>query len=112
MIAYPDDILIYIQDERQGHVNAVWWVFEELRKHGLYANLKKCQFHKDKVRFLGYIVLAQKVQMEDKRIEVVRNWHKPKLMKDIQVFLDFAISTNVLSRALVRSLDHSFWCSK
>ena len=28
--------------------------------------------------------------MEDKRIEVVRNWLKPKLVRDIQVFIGFA----------------------
>ena len=28
--------------------------------------------------------------MEDKRIEAVKNWPKPKSLRDIQVFLDFA----------------------
>ena len=28
--------------------------------------------------------------MEDEEIEVVKNWHEPKLMRDIQVFLSFA----------------------
>ena len=33
---------------------------------------------------------AQEVQMEDERIEAVRNWPEPKLVRDIQVFLGFA----------------------
>ena len=41
VIVYLDDILIYNKDPSQAHVNAVWWVFEELRKNGLFANLKK-----------------------------------------------------------------------
>ena len=61
-----------------------------LRKNRLFANLKKCRFHQDKVRFLGYIVLVQKVQIEDERIEVVTNWPEPKLVKNIQLFLGFA----------------------
>ena len=72
------------------HVNAVCWVLEKLRKHGFFAKLKSCRFYKDKVCFLGYIVLAQEVQMEEERIEVVKNWPKPKSMRDIQVFLGFA----------------------
>ena len=56
VIVYLDDILIYIKDTGQGHVEAVQWVLGELRKHGLFANLKKCRFHQEEVCFLGYIV--------------------------------------------------------
>ena len=61
VIVYLDNILIYTEDVGQAYVNAVWWVLEELRKHGLFANLKKCQFHKNEVRFLGYVVSTQRV---------------------------------------------------
>ena len=39
------------------------WPFyiEELKKNGLFANLKKCYFYKDNVRFLGYVVSAQRI---------------------------------------------------
>ena len=65
IIVYLDIILIYNKNEGQGHVQAVWWVLDLLRKNGLFANLKKCRFHQDEVRFLGYIVSAQGVRMED-----------------------------------------------
>ena len=91
VIVYLDDILINTEDESQGYVEAVRWILDFLRKNGFFANLKKCRFHQDEVHFLGYIVLAQGVQIEDKRIEVIRNWPEPKLMRDIQVFLRFAI---------------------
>ena len=90
MIVYLNNILIYTEDADQAHIDAVCWVLEELTKHGLFANLKKCRFHKHEIRFLGYVVSAQRVRIEDKRIEAVRNWPKPKSMKDIQVFLGFA----------------------
>ena len=45
VIVYLDDILIYTEDAGQVHVEAVRWVLGELRKHGLFANLKKCRFH-------------------------------------------------------------------
>ena len=90
VIVYLDDILIYTEDEGQGHVEAVRWVLDLLRKNGLFANLKKCRFHQDEVRFLGYVVSAQRVRMEDERIEAVRNWTEPKSVRDIQVFLGFA----------------------
>ncbi len=66
------------------------WVLEQLQKYGLYANLKKCRFHKNEVRFLGFVISAQGIRMEEKRIEAVRNWPKPQSVRDIQVFLGFA----------------------
>ena len=90
VIVYLDDILIYTEDPGQAHVKAVCWVLDNLRKHSLFANLKKCRFHQDEVCFLGYIVSAQRVQMEDKRIEAVKSWPEPKSVRDIQVFIGFA----------------------
>ena len=56
VIVYLDDILIYIKNPGKAHVEAVQWVLEVLRKYGLYTNLKKCRFHKDMVRILGFVV--------------------------------------------------------
>ena len=87
---YLDNILIYTEDQGQGHVEAVRWVLDLLRKNGLFANLKKCRFHKDKVRFLGYVVSSQSIRIEDERIKAVRNWPEPKSIWDMQVFISFA----------------------
>ena len=89
VIVYLNDILIYTKDLGQGHIEAVRWVLDVLRRHRLFANLKKCRFHKDKVCFLGYIILAQGVKMEDKQIEVLKNWPELTSIKDIQVFINF-----------------------
>ena len=45
VIVYLDNILIYTKNTGQNHVEVVWWVLEELWKHGLFANLKKCHFY-------------------------------------------------------------------
>ncbi len=65
-------------------------MLNQLRKHSLYANLKKCRFYQDKVRFLGYIVSHQVIQIEEEQIKIVRDWPKPQSVRDIQVFLGFA----------------------
>ena len=90
VIVYLDDILIYTNDDRNGHVSAVWWVLEQLRKFSLFANLKKCWFHQEEVRFFGYMVFSKDICMEDKRIEAVKQWLELQLVRDIQVFLGFA----------------------
>ena len=58
VIVYLDNILIYIEDQGQGHIKAVLWMLDVLRRNKLFINLKKCWFYKDKVYFRGYIVLA------------------------------------------------------
>ena len=83
VIVYLNNIFIYTKDPNQVHINFVWWVFEELKNHGLFANLKNYQFYKNKVCFLEYVVLAQGVQIGDKKIEVVKNWLEPKSVHDI-----------------------------
>ena len=87
---YLDDILIYIKDPGQPHVEAVCWVLDQLRKYFFFANLKKCRFYQDKVCFLKYIVSSKKISMEAKKIKIVKDWLKPKSVRNIQVFLDFA----------------------
>ena len=83
VIVYLNDILIYIENQGRGHVEAVRWALNILRKNGLFANLKKCRFHKDKMGFLGYVVSSQGIQIKDERIEVIRNWPEPKSVRDI-----------------------------
>ena len=83
VIVYLDNILIYTKDPSQAYVNAIQWVFEELRKNSLFAKLKKCCFYKNEVCFLGYIISAQGVKIEEERIDVVKNWPEPKSIHDI-----------------------------
>lgn len=40
-------------------------------------------FNKDDLCFLIYVIFAQKVKMEDKRIEKVQDWPEPKSIKDV-----------------------------
>ena len=90
VIVYLDDILIYTEDPGQPHVETVCLVLDQLRKYFLFANLKKCCFHQDEVRFLGYVVSSKRISMEAERIKVVKKWPEPKSIQDIQVFLGFA----------------------
>ena len=68
----------------------VRWVLDVLRRYRLFANLRKCRFYKDEVCFLGYIVLAQEVRIEDEQIKAVKNWPELKSKEDIHVFIGFA----------------------
>ena len=66
---YLDNILVYTEDAGEPNMDAVRLVLEKFRKHGLYDNVKKCRFHQDEVRFLGFVISAQGIRMEEERIE-------------------------------------------
>ena len=83
VIVYLNNIFIYTKGPSQAHVNAIQWVLKRLKKHGLFGKRKKCQFYKDRVRFLGYVVSAYGVQMKDEKIEVMKNWPETKSVHDI-----------------------------
>lgn len=56
VIVYLDDILIYIEEETQGYVETIYYVLNQLQKNGLFLNLKKCYFYKNKGWFLAYVI--------------------------------------------------------
>ena len=51
---------------------------------------EKCEWHKSKANVLAYIISAQGVEMDQKRIKTVLEWNAPETVKDIQSVLDFA----------------------
>jgi transposase InsO family protein len=88
-VVYLDDILIFSQnqDEHRSHVKQV---LKKLRKFGLYANLKKCEFETDTVEFLGFIVSTEGVKMDERRVQTIKEWPIPTTIRELQVFLGFA----------------------
>ena len=72
VIAYLDNILIYLENKEQ-HTRHVKQVLQALDKYSLRLKLKKCEFHKTKVNFLGYVVGANRVEISKEKIKVVKN---------------------------------------
>ena len=83
VIVYLDDIFIYTKNSGKDYVEAIWWVLEVFKKYGLYANLKKCRFHQDEVRFSSFIVSTDSIRIEEKWINIVKKWPEPKSVWDI-----------------------------
>ncbi|KAL0167181.1 hypothetical protein M9458_039025 [Cirrhinus mrigala] len=89
VIVYINDILIYSRDMAE-HRHHVQQVLHKLREHRLYLKLEKCEFHRPSVHFLGYIISAEGVQMDQGKISVIQEWPQPLTVKELQRFLGFA----------------------
>ena len=55
LLVYLNNILVLSTTEYE-HENHLRLVFQEFREHKLQAKLKKCEFGKPHVKYLGYIV--------------------------------------------------------
>ena len=73
VVVYFDDILIYSKTEA-AHYNRVREVLAVLQANELYINLKKCSFLTDKLLFLGYVVSADVIHVDEDKVRAVREW--------------------------------------
>ena len=56
----------------------------------MYANLEKCTFCTDKVVFLGFVVSAHGVEVDEEKIKAVREWKPPQNVSQVRSFLGLA----------------------
>ncbi|KIK15995.1 hypothetical protein PISMIDRAFT_16094 [Pisolithus microcarpus 441] len=63
VMVYLDDILIYSHD-LESHRKHVKEVLCRLCCHSLYAKPKKCEFHRDSVEYLGYVLSPSGLTMD------------------------------------------------
>ena len=82
MLVYLDDILVFstIEYEHKHHLRLV---FQKLREHKLQAKLKKCEFCKPCVNYLGHVVGSGEVYVDQDNVAAVANWEAPKDIKGV-----------------------------
>ena len=89
-VALLDDVIIYSEDP-QLHVTHVRAILQILRENQLYAKVEKCEFNKDHMTFVGYMVSKAGIGMDPAKVSAILNWPSPKSVKEVQYFLGFAI---------------------
>ncbi|XP_016185098.1 uncharacterized protein LOC107626712 [Arachis ipaensis] len=73
VIVFIDDILIYSKTGEE-HANHLRTVPQILKDSKLYAKLFKCEFWKNKVKFLSHVVSKQGIAMDPAKVEAVMKW--------------------------------------
>jgi hypothetical protein len=61
-------------------------VLDVLRKERLFANLKKCTFYTDKLVFLGFVVSAQGIQVDEEKVRAIQDWPSPTSVGNVRSF--------------------------
>ncbi|KAI2665884.1 Transposon Tf2-6 polyprotein [Labeo rohita] len=67
VIVYIDDILIYSSSYSE-HVQHVRAVLQRLIQHQLYAKEEKCEFHQERIAFLGYVISPEGIAMDESKL--------------------------------------------
>ena len=84
-----DDVIIFSESLAE-HVQHVRSILEVLRQHRLYAKVEKCEFHKDQMTFVGYLVSKEGIGMDPAKVSAILDWPIPTSVKEVQSFLGFA----------------------
>ena len=59
-------------------------MFDRLRKHKPYVKLKKCDFGKDRVKYLGHVVGSGELKVDEDKVVAVADWKAPSDIKGVQ----------------------------
>ncbi len=89
VVVYLDDILIY-SDNPVDHQEHVREVLCRPKSNGLYCKGSKCEFYRDSMEYLGYILSPEGLRMSEDKVKAILDWPVPWKVKDIQSFLGFA----------------------
>ena len=68
------------------HIDHLHCVLAVLRKEKLHATLKKCSFCMDKVVFLGFVISAKGIEVDEENVKAIKEWPTPKSITEVRSF--------------------------
>jgi hypothetical protein len=97
LTVYMDDMAIHTQHQEheteeqhvQQHRTYVKRILAKLMEHDLFLKLEKCSFEQPSIEFLGVRITQGEVQMDDTKVDKVRNWRSPTNITEVLKFLGF-----------------------
>ena len=64
-------------------------LFQKLVNCGITLNFDKCEFAQTKTKFLGHILTPEGIYQDPAKLEKIRNYQRPRNLKQLQSFLGF-----------------------
>ena len=85
-VAYLDDVVIWSKDLDE-HMDRLETVFSAIDRANLRMNPKKCHFAKDEIRYLGWVLTADGLKADPRKVEAVKRLSIPKDRTSLLRFL-------------------------
>ena len=91
IIVYMDDILIAMKEGAtiEDHWATTMDVLQVLQDHDLFLKLEKCVWESPCVNYLGLILEKGVTSMDPAKVEGVKSWPTPSMVKQVHSFLGF-----------------------
>ena len=89
VLVFLDDILIYSRTKEE-HLQHIRTVLKKLQDEKFYGRLKKCDFFKKEVEYLGFDVGEYGLKPSLSKIKVILEWPTPQSITDVRSFLGLA----------------------
>jgi transposase InsO family protein len=86
LLCYVDDILVYSKTFDQ-HLTDLQQVFDRFRTSNLTLSPTKCKFAAKRVLYLGHYITDQGIEINDSKVEVVKNYPRPTKQKHVRQFI-------------------------
>ena len=76
----------------------------------MYANLKKCSFCTNQIVFLGDVVSAKGIEVDEEKVKAIKEWPTPESVSElVKTFETLSLSmTSITNGGLVKTFEASF----
>ncbi|WVZ54035.1 hypothetical protein U9M48_004903 [Paspalum notatum var. saurae] len=89
VLVFFDDILIYSSSWAE-HLQHVRAVLQTLQEHQLLLKCSKCEFGLSSVAYLGHVISAAGVAMDQQKVQAVLDWPVPASVRALRALLGLA----------------------
>ena len=89
LFCHLEDILVYLKNESE-HRDHLTMVLQVIKENQSLAKFSTCDFLLRLVAFIGHIISSEGVEVDPRKTEVVKNWHRPLTPTNIRSFLGLA----------------------
>ena len=88
LVGYLDDANTHNQTMEE-HIQTNRAFLQRCREAKITLNPKKCEFHKEEVDFLGVKLSSNGFEMENLKVDTIKEWKPPRTVKGVREFIGF-----------------------
>lgn len=86
VLVFFDDVLVYSHSVSE-HERHLHQVLEKLTVNRLFANIKKCEFGRERITYLGHVISELGVEVDADKVRDMLDWKRPKNLRELRGFL-------------------------